>query len=77
MDNYSNNNIEGNSNTNLFVCQEQEWGDCKDCELLGECSFWCDDEMDIDIESEEFVWYEMSYHKFVHRTVNFKHSELQ
>ena len=73
MDNY----IDIYSNIDLFICQEQEWGDCQDCKLLGECAFWNEDECDIDIESEEFVWYEMSYHKFIHRTVNFKHSELQ
>jgi len=73
MDNY----IDIYSNIDPQFCQEGDLEDCKECECFGECAFWNDDEMDIDIESEEFVWYEMSYHKFIHRTVNFKHSELQ
>lgn len=77
MDNYIDSTLDSNSNIGLFVCQEQEWDDCQDCKLLEECTFWNNDEMDIDVESEEFVWWEMSYYQFIHRTVNFKHSELQ
>ena len=72
MDNY----IDTYSNTDPQFCQEGDLEDCQNCKLLGECAFWNDDECNIDIESEEFCWYEMSYYRFVDRVVSFRHSEL-
>jgi hypothetical protein len=75
MDNIDN-NIDSNSNTGCWFCQEQSLEECGECPNLEGCGFWSDD-FEEDFDEFEYTWKEMSYYKFVHRTVNFKHSELQ
>jgi hypothetical protein len=72
MDNY----IDIYSNIDPQFCQEGDLEDCKECECFETCSFW-DNDFEEDLDDYKYCWYEMSYRKFVERTIEFKHSELQ
>lgn len=71
-----NNYIDNNSNINLFVCQGEDLEDCAECENKNNCNFWNND-FEEDLDDYKWMWYEMSYYKFVEHTIEFKHSELQ
>jgi len=70
----SNNSNLDNSNTVFNFCQEASLEDCNCCEHKEECVFWSEDSYDFD--EFEYTWKEMSYRKFVQRSVSFRHSEL-
>jgi|GEM_PF-5195780 len=79
MENYNgvSSNLESNSNTDYVVCQEGDLEDCNCCEGKQECKFWDCELEECNYDEFEFTWAEMSYRKFIQRSVNFKHSELQ
>jgi hypothetical protein len=70
----SNGNI-NNNNTCCWFCQEQDLSECGECLEKENCNFWNDDSCDFN--EFEYTWKEMSYRKFIQRSVSFKHSELQ
>lgn len=73
---YDNENDDNNNNINSFICQEQDMEECESCNYLDDCIFWNDDYKK-DTNNYKHYWYEMSYHRFIQKNIDFKHSELK